>query len=188
MPIYEYSAKQSWWFKWTSEQNAHCLLCWTKKAHIFFYIHENNKSVNSFLHNVCKFKHCYHKFIKSFTKTKIASIEEKNVRTGKISAKMQNYFPFQMSWMMLMEPCTFSISETVSRRVALQSWVYGSVCQWTHRKEPQGMKQMLLKREARNKTMMTPPQVKPYPPELCLIRFRPRHPHKNRSLETYFYY
>ena len=160
-----------------------------QRKHIFFLTFmKNNKSETSFLHNVCKFKHCNHKFIKSFTKTNIASIEEKNVKTGKISAKMQNYFPLQMSWMMLMEPCTLSISEIVSHRVALQSWVYGSVCQWTHRKEPHGMKQMLLKRVARNKTMMTPPQVKPYPPELCLITFRPRHPHKNRSLETYFYY
>ena len=69
-----------------------------QRKHIFFfYIHENNQSVNSFLHNVCKFKHCYHKFIKSFTKTNMSTIEEKNVKTGKISAKMQNYIPFQMS-------------------------------------------------------------------------------------------
>ena len=145
MPIYEYSAKQSWWFKWTSEQNAHCLLCWTKKAHIFFYIHENNKSVNSFLHNVCKFKHCYHKFIKSFTKTKIASIEEKNVRTGKISAKMQNYFPFQMSWMMLMESCTLSISEIVSRSVALQSSCTGQSTSGHTEKNPTAWSRCCLK-------------------------------------------
>ena len=155
-----------------------------QRKHIFFLTFmKNNKSETSFLHNVCKFKHCNHKFIKSFTKTNIASIEEKNVKTGKIADA--ELFPFQISWMMLMEPCTLSISEIVSRRVALQSWVYGSVCQWTHRKEPHGMKQMLLKREARNKTMMTPPQVKPYP-QLCMIRFRPRHLHKNSSLETYY--